>query len=62
MIVNVFVCFDPKLFSQPSVPELNMICTDKCEDDQLECIIECESDVNCVSQCIRDGTKCIQGM
>ena len=44
-----------------SVPDLNVICTDRCEETALECIVECVTDVNCISACLRDETKCING-
>ena len=49
---GILVCF--------RVPELNLICTDKCERTAEECIYGCESDVNCISQCNRDSINCIQ--
>lgn len=43
------------------VPELNSICTVRCEESHLSCILGCGSDMNCVTECTRDITKCIQG-
>ena len=43
------------------VPELNLVCTERCEQTLLECFVGCENDMNCVSDCIREETKCIQG-
>ena len=31
------------------------------EEAHLECILRCENDVNCISECTRDITKCING-
>ena len=49
--------YDPFL----RVPELKELCLDKCEIAQLECILDCNNDVNCISDCIRHATDCIEG-
>ena len=49
-----------KLTEKLRVPDLNAVCTDRCVDAALECIIGCESDVNCVSGCLRGEAECIQ--
>ena len=43
------------------VPDLNVVCNDRCETAALDCIIGCENDVNCISGCLRDQAECSQG-
>ena len=44
------------------VVDLNEICTEKCEENQLQCILNCLSnDPACLSQCIREETECTNG-
>ena len=43
------------------VPDLNVVCNDRCETAALDCIIGCENDVNCISGCLRDQTECSNG-
>ena len=40
---------------------MNLACTERCEQSLLECFVGCGNDMNCVSDCIREETKCIQG-
>ena len=44
-----------------SVPDLNAICIERCETATLECLIDCENDLGCVSDCLRGQTQCNQG-
>ena len=44
-----------------SVPDLFDVCIDRCETAQLECILSCENDLICLSQCISEATSCIEG-
>ena len=50
-----------KLTEKFRVPELNLVCTERCEQTLLECFVGCGNDMNCVSDCIREETNCIQG-
>ena len=43
------------------VPDLKEKCLEQCEIAQLECILDCDNDVNCISDCIRHATDCIEG-
>ena len=43
------------------VPDLKEKCLEQCEIVQLECILACNNDVNCISDCIRHATDCIEG-
>ena len=43
------------------VPDLKEKCLEQCEIAQLECILACDNDVNCISDCIRHATDCIEG-
>ena len=45
-----------------SVPDLLDECINICEQTQLDCILSCDNDVACISECIREETGCIQGM
>ena len=40
------------------VPELRDICIERCENKLLECILDCNNDVECLSECIRIETEC----
>ena len=44
-----------------SVPDLFDVCIERCETTQLECILSCENDLMCLSQCISEATSCIEG-
>ena len=44
-----------------SVPDLFDVCIERCETAQLECILNCENDLMCLSQCISGATSCIEG-
>ena len=48
-------------FVNLSVPDLFDVCIERCETAQLECILSCENDLMCLSQCISDATSCIEG-
>ena len=43
-----------------SVPDLFDVCIERCQRDQLECIISCDNDLMCISQCILEVTSCIE--
>ena len=43
------------------VPDLNNECVSRCENALLECILACEDDVECLSECIRLETECTNG-
>ena len=44
------------------VPDLNRICSEKCQESLLNCISSCsDDDVNCLSQCNRDEAACTIG-
>ena len=43
------------------VPDLNNECVGRCENALLECILACEDDVECLSECIRLETECTNG-
>ena len=45
-----------------SVPDLFDVCIERCETAQLECILSCENDLMCLSQCISEATSCIEGI
>ena len=40
------------------VPDLRDICIERCEDALLGCILDCNNDVECLSECIRIETEC----
>ena len=42
-----------------SVPDLRNICIERCENAMLECILDCNNDSACLSQCARIETDCI---
>ena len=41
------------------VPDLSDICIERCEDSMLDCILDCNNDSACLSECIRTETDCI---
>ena len=43
------------------VPDLNVACKDRCEIISIECILACDNDTLCMSQCSRDNTECLNG-
>ena len=49
------------LIIELSVPDLQDKCIDNCESTQLDCILSCDNDSACISECIRGSTSCIQG-
>ena len=55
-----FVIENMKLFLR--VPDLNIACTNRCEEISLECITSCDlEDTVCLSQCLRENGKCYNG-
>ena len=38
-----------------------MACKDRCEIISIECILDCDNDTLCMSQCSRDNTECLNG-
>ena len=45
------------------MPELNRACTERCEQDVLDCISKCTTDDSiCLSHCIRQNTECNNGI
>ena len=44
------------------VPDLQEQCKAVCEKSLLECIMDCNSDANCMSQCNRDESNCKEGI
>ena len=44
-----------------SVPDLFDVCIERCQTVQLECIVSCENDLMCISECILEATSCIEG-
>ena len=44
------------------VPDLNLACKERCEINQVECILNCPNDdIACISECVRDNTLCLSG-
>ena len=43
------------------VPDLNVVCTKRCEEIQFECILDCGDDSACISQCVREISECLNG-
>ena len=43
------------------VPDLNVACKDRCEIISIECILACDNDTLCMSQCSRENTECLNG-
>ena len=43
------------------VPDLFDLCIERCQSSQLECIVSCENDLMCISECILEVTSCIEG-
>ena len=42
--------------------ELRYICTERCEEKTLGCIVNCPTDdLGCISNCLREDTLCIEG-
>ena len=50
--VNKFILFF-------RVPDLSDICIERCENAMLDCILDCNNDSACLSECIRSETDCI---
>jgi len=45
-----------------SDPDLSAACTQRCESQALECILDCSNgDASCISNCLRTETECIEG-
>ena len=45
-----------------SDPDLSAACTQRCESQALECILDCSNgDATCISNCLRKETECIEG-
>ena len=44
-----------------SVPDLFDVCNERCQSAQLECIVSCENDLICISECIAHGSTCSNG-
>ena len=43
------------------VPDLNEACTERCNVLSVDCFVECATDTDCISECIREITLCING-
>ena len=44
-----------------SVPELSEFCIERCQAESVECIVNCDNDFMCISDCVRESTKCTDG-
>ena len=44
-----------------SVPELSEYCIEQCQAESAECIVNCDNDSMCISDCVRESTKCTDG-
>ena len=44
-----------------SVPELFDVCIERCQTASVECIVSCDNDLMCISECIVEVTACIEG-
>ena len=44
-----------------SVPELFDVCIERCQTSSVECIVNCDNDVMCISKCIVEVTACTDG-
>ena len=53
--------FEGKYEIEPRVPDLNIACTNRCEEIQFECIINCGDDSACISACVREIAQCFNG-
>ena len=42
------------------VSEIKNQCIEWCEINQVNCILECESDIDCLRECNRDTVICIE--
>ena len=41
-----------------SVPELFDVCIERCQTTSVECIVNCDNDLMCISECIVEVTAC----
>ena len=44
-----------------SVPELFDVCIERCQTASVECIVRCDNDLICISECIVEVTACTDG-
>ena len=60
-VVPYFAHFLHKYQIAFRVPDLNVACTDRCEEISVECITNCETDSACISLCVRETIECTNG-
>ena len=58
-LINMQNCTSDEIILNLRVPDLRNVCIERCENDLLDCIMGCNNDVQCVSDCIRIQTECI---
>ena len=44
-----------------SVPDLFDVCIERCQTESVECIVNCDNDLMCISECIVEVTACTDG-
>ena len=44
-----------------SVPELSEFCIERCQAESVECIVNCDNDFMCISDCVVESTNCTNG-
>ena len=44
-----------------SVPDLFDVCIERCQMASVECIVSCDNDLMCISECIVEVTACTDG-
>ena len=55
ILILVLTCFQKVVLS-----DVKDECIEKCEQNLLECLLECDDDNKCASECNRESIVCIE--